>query len=403
MVWWPNSHDQAKADGEGRALRVRYEVHGPGGKLHGGEELPTHLPKDLPCIVLIAPSEVSMLAVTPPKLSGQKLQDALPYVVEPYLLNDPDDNHASLWHALSDGQRLAAVVGKATVRSVVSACRQAGLQVQAVSCETLRRPVQADRVMWFSGSDLLLAEPAAPPTVLPTQPPVVLTALLQRVLGSTTVEMLAADRSRLEALLASSTLLEHVQTVPRLPLSALALLRECSLVRADELRRLGIRAPAASHGKKSLLTAAAGLLLVGVIGLNALALKARHQSAHIEQSIAERYAQAMPDTPMIADPLLLIEREKRTLSSGLASSNAQGGASHWLHEVGVAMQEAPFNSLNEVAFSKGTLSLRFGANVTQAMQESTVQRLKARGLSAQWTKAGTDNQPVLQVKQGAPS
>ena len=96
LVWWANSHDQAKADGEGRALRVRYEVHGPGGKLHGGEELPTHLPKDLPCIVLIAPSEVSMLAVTPPKLSGQKLQDALPYVVEPYLLNDPDDNHASL-------------------------------------------------------------------------------------------------------------------------------------------------------------------------------------------------------------------------------------------------------------------------------------------------------------------
>ena len=83
--------------------------------------------------------------------------------------------------------------------------------------------------------------------------------------------------------------------------------------------------------------------------------------------------------------------------------NSSGSASHWLHEVGVAMQDAPFNSLNDLAFSKGTLSLRFGANVTQAMQEGAVQRLKARGLSAQWTKAGPDNQPVLQVKQGGPS
>ncbi|HEY1057170.1 MAG TPA: type II secretion system protein GspL [Limnobacter sp.] len=403
VVWWPNSHDQARADSEGRVLRVRFEVHGAGGKLHGGEEPLNQLPKDLPCVALVAPSEVTVLSVTPPKLTGQKLQDALPFVVEPFLLNDPEDNHVSLWHSLGDGQRLAAVVGRAHVRAVVTACRQAGLQLQAVSCETLRQPSSQDRVLWFSGNDLLVAEPAAQPAVLPTTTPAVLTALLQRVLGNQSGVMLAADRARLEGLTGTADILQSIETVPRLPLSSLNQLRDCSLVRPEELRRLGVRAPAASRGKRSLLVAFIGLLAVGVVGLNMLAFKARSQNARLEQTIAERYAQALPDTPMVADPLLLIEREKRTLSSGLAGNNSSGSASHWLHEVGVAMQDAPFNSLNDLAFSKGTLSLRFGANVTQAMQEGAVQRLKARGLSAQWTKAGPDNQPVLQVKQGDPS
>jgi len=139
--------------------------------------------------------------------------------------------------------------------------------------------------------------------------------------------------------------------------------------------------------------------MVAVLGLNALAFKAEQANAAIEEQIADAYAQALPNTPMVADPLLLIEREKRTLNAGLDTSNAQGVAA-LLHEVGQAMDDAPFNSLVDFAWADSTLSVRFNANVSEITQETALQKLRARRLDAKWLISAQSNLPVLQVKQG---
>ena len=116
VIWWPKALDQARAEEEGRMIRLRYEVLARSGdKLHGGEEALNKLPKDLPCLVLVNPTEVGLFAVVPPKLTGNKLKEALPFLVEPYLLNEPEENHVSLWPNLPNhlgGAKLAAVLGK---------------------------------------------------------------------------------------------------------------------------------------------------------------------------------------------------------------------------------------------------------------------------------------------------
>jgi hypothetical protein len=102
---------------------------------------------------------------------------------------------------------------------------------------------------------------------------------------------------------------------------------------------------------------------------------------------------------MVADPLLLIEREKRNLNAGLDTSNAQG-MSALLHEVGLAMEQAPFNSMVDFAWADNTLSVRFTANVTEDQQGAALQKLNARRLDAKWLIGAKSNLPVLQVKKG---
>jgi len=67
VIWWPKALDQTRAEEEGRMIRLRYEVLARSGdKLHGGEEALNKLPKDLPCLVLVNPTEVGLFAVVPP-------------------------------------------------------------------------------------------------------------------------------------------------------------------------------------------------------------------------------------------------------------------------------------------------------------------------------------------------
>ena len=406
VIWWPKALDQTRAEEEGRVIRVRYEVQSRNGdKLHGGEEALNRLPKDQPCLVLINPTELGLFAVVPPKLSGSKLKEALPFLVEPYLLNDPEENHVSLWPGLpghESGAKLAAVVGKTRARAVVAACAQHGLKLAALSCETLRERTGNEGAAWLSGQDFMLVDGIDTPLLTPTEQPAVLKVMLQRRLqqvGAPVIQASANDYAWLSQQVDGALGENRIQATARTPIEPLPRLLNKSLLGIDELRKMGMRPMANESGLRKLRAPALVLVVVAVVGLNVLAFKAQRANAAIEAQIAESYAQALPNTPMVADPLLLIEREKRSLNAGLDTSNAQG-ASALLHEVGLAMDVAPFNSMVDFAWADNTLSVRFNANVTEDQQGAALQKLKARRLEAKWLIGAQSNLPVLQVKKG---
>lgn len=406
VIWWPKALDQTRAEEEGRMLRVRYQVQARSGdKLHGGEEALNKLPKDLPCLVLVNPTELGLFAVVPPKLSGNKLKEALPFLVEPYLLNEPEENHVSLWSNLpghAGGAKLAAVLGKIRARSIVSTCAQQGLKLAGLSCETLRERTGSEGAGWLSGEDFILVDGIDTPLLTPTAQPAVLKVMLQRrlqQLGAPVIQLSAHDHDWLSHQVDGALGENKIQSSTHAPIEPLPRLLNKSLLSADELRKMGMRPMANQGGYGKLLTPALVLVAVAVLGLNALAFKANRANAAIEAQIAESYAQALPTTPMVADPLLLIEREKRNLNAGLDTSNAQG-LSALLHEVGLAMEQAPFNSMADLAWADNTLSVRFNANVTEDQQGEALQKLKARRLDAKWLIVAQSNLPVLQVKKG---
>ena len=406
VIWWPKALDQSRADEQGLVIRVRYEVQARSGeKLHGGEETLNKLPKDLPCLVLVNPSEVALFAVVPPKLSGSKLKDALPFLVEPYLLNEPEENHVSLWPSLpghTGGAKLATVLGKLRARNIVSACTQQGFKLAGLSCETLRDRTGSEGAAWLSGQDFILVDGIDTPLLTPAAQPAVLKVMLQRRLqqpGAPIIELSANDHTWLNAQVDGALGENKIKATGRAPIEPLPRLLNKSLLSPDELRKMGMRPMANQGGLNKLISPALALVALAVLGLNTLAFKAERASADIEAQIAESYKQALPTTPMVADPLLLIEREKRNMNAGLDTSNAQG-LSALLHEVGQAMEQAPFNSMVDFAWADNTLSVRFGANVSEDQQGLALQRLKARRLDAKWLIGAQSNLPVLQVKKG---
>jgi type II secretion system protein L len=405
VIWWPKALDQARAEEEGQSSRVRYEVHAKNGsRLNSGEETLNKLPKDLPCLVLVNPSEVGLFAVVTPRLSGSKLKEALPFLVEPFLLNEPEENHVSLWPNLpahASKAQLAAVLDRTRARAIVTACNRHGLKLAGLSCETLRAPTGSAGAAWVSGTDLILVDGLDTPLLTPVSQPAVLKVMLSRRLQfpeTPTIELAQADHDWLTGLLGNEAVTSRLHGQARLPLEPLVSLLGKSLLNVDELRRMGMRPTGKQGGLRTLLAPALALCAVAVLGLNALAFKTERNQAAIEAEIAQSYAQALPDTPMVADPLLLIEREKRNLSTGI-DKPGNLGASALLHEVGLAMEQAPFNSMVDFAWADNVLSVRFQANVTEDQQAAALQNLKARKLDAKWLVGAQSKLPVLQIKK----
>lgn len=399
MVWWPKAN--ARQDDDSLPARLRYEVHGPSGRLSGGMEPPSALPKGLSCLVLLHPGDVGLFEVSVPKLSGRKLQDALPYLVEPHLLNDPEDNWVSLCGNLAQGKRLAAVVDKNTARTVLRACKQLKLNVSALSCELLREPAQVARCAWFSELNLLVIDGQSIPVALDASQPALFPRLFARLAAPNTSPLLmsAPDQQRLQSLLNQEGL--ATQLAGKAVASPIVGLKNKGLVPAQELRKSGLSGVSESSEWAPLLRAAGATAVLLVLGLNLLAFKANRQLDALDNAINTRYQQALPNVPMVADPLLLINREKQSLTAGQSASSQQG-ASGLLHEVGMAMNQAPFNSLLDIGWSDNTLNLKFANTLTQQHQDAALTQLKARGLDARWTTTGLEKWPTLQVKGGKP-
>lgn len=412
IVWWPSAHAEHQTQEEGRALLVRFEVHAAplGQKLHGGVEALSKLPKNLPCLVLIDPTELGLFAISPPRVSGRKLQEALPFLVEQFLLNEPEENHVALWPLLphrNDNQQLASVLDKRRVQDIVKTCKQMDLKLTGIGCESLRSAVQTAHpcVAWFSGEFFYLIDSANVPLVLETSQSVLFDVMLNRQFALLSalpaqpkVAMGASDFEKLLTLCpgVEASVVNHVQVVAQALVTPLVALQHRAVVTGDDFRKLGVRLADARGLAQFKKLAWPLVLLVSllVVGLNVLAWQAQARLDRIDQAIASAYTRAMPTTPMVADPLLLLEREKRMLDSGVQVGS---GMAFLLHEAALGLDEAPFNSLTDLAWRDDILTLKFNASVDSEVQSSALQKLKARQLEAKWLADQVGKPKVLEL------
>jgi type II secretory pathway component PulL len=410
VIWWPNALDQTRAEEAGQMILVRYEVLSiKGDKLQGGEEFLNKLPKDMPCLVLVNPTEVGLFAVTPPRVSGNKLKEALPFLVEPYLLNEAEENYVSLWPNLpnhTESVKLAAVLEKTRARSIVRACSQMNFNLLGLSCETLRVQIGSEGGAWLTGEYFVLVDGVDTPLLMPFSQPTLIKVMLQRRLqqiGSKVIQLSIADHEWLiNKFFHDTSSLSQIKAVGKNHMESLLNLVKKPLLDTGELRKMGMRPILSQNGVRRLLAPVIGLIVVIVLGLNALAFKAKHVEAILEAQIVNSYAQVLPEIPMVADPLLLIDREIRKLNAGQHTSNLQG-LSALLHEVGLAMDQAPFNSMVSFTWTRNTLKIGFNANVSESIQNEALQKLNSRKLEAKWLPASSPNLPVLQIKNEARS
>ena len=107
-------------------------------------------------VLVLAASDVTLLAVKAPPLSGARLRAALPALVEEYVLGDPEDCVLVAGPALPDGRRPVAVVQQAWLEPLVRTLLSMGARAVAAVPEQLCLPLQPGSVSAALGQGELI-------------------------------------------------------------------------------------------------------------------------------------------------------------------------------------------------------------------------------------------------------
>lgn len=107
-------------------------------------------------VLLLAASDVTLLAVQAPPLSGARLRAALPALVEESILGDPLDCVLVAGPTLPDGRRPVAVVQQAWLEAPVRALLAMGARAVAAVPEQLCLPLQPGSVSAAVGNGELI-------------------------------------------------------------------------------------------------------------------------------------------------------------------------------------------------------------------------------------------------------
>ena len=149
----------ARAQGEGALCRFAL-VGDNGGVLQQGEGLLRNLGDVVAAsrrvVLVLAASDVTLLAVKAPPLAGARLRAALPALVEEHILGDPLDCVLVAGPALPDDRRPVAVVQQAWLEPLVRALLGMGARAVAAVPEQLCLPLHPGSVSAAIGNGELI-------------------------------------------------------------------------------------------------------------------------------------------------------------------------------------------------------------------------------------------------------
>lgn len=126
VIWLPpRSVGERVFASEPRLLAM---VHSADGSRYARLSLDT-LPKVRSATLVVDARDVTLLPASLPPLSGARLRQAVPNVVEDSLLQDPQGCSFGIGPVMEDGRRMIAVVDKAWLEFVVGAVERRGIRV----------------------------------------------------------------------------------------------------------------------------------------------------------------------------------------------------------------------------------------------------------------------------------
>jgi general secretion pathway protein L len=298
----------ARAEGE-HALS-RFALVNDGGVIEQQGEGPLRNLGDLVgtarrVVLLLAATDVSLLAVQAPPLSGARLKAALPALVEEHILGDPDDAVLVAAPEQPDGTRPIAVADRDWLEAIVRALLAQGARAVAAVPAQLCLPLQPGSVSaaiegnaltlrqgLFQGFGLALE--AAPAVVLQTA----------RAFSGDAPLVLYVPRSQLgEYQVLAQEAGPGITLEPDDWAHWIAAARSTALDLVSGLGAAG--APVRDWRRwrwplRLILLA----LAVNMVGLNLDWLRLRREVATVQQSMTQTFRQAYPRETAILDPVL---------------------------------------------------------------------------------------------------
>jgi type II secretory pathway component PulL len=390
-LWWPSRLKFESDRQQGLATRVYYELVAANGRVLHSQELPlTELPSKVAATVFVHADDISLMAFELPKIKGKKAQDALSFVAEPAVLGNIEDIWVSAHHALpSDAsgieKHVLSCVEKLKAKNILETLSDLGIPVKQLCCEALHFEVRS-RELWLmeQGDTTWVCSRTSPPWSMQE------TDVAQRVLRLrwwAQQNALSLDEGLLliSKNQSAGRLWEQASGVPVecLGRDALALRADANpVVPQREIRRAG-KGLVRDAGPWTLtMRLAAGVALCGLGLLNLFAWQINRQASQLDGMVSSAFEDALPNTPQVADPILMLERAKQELSQNRKSAGS--AYTQLLHATASAMPMLPFNGLSSVAYDNQGLQMIFATEVSEAQRQEIDNNLRAQQIKSSW-------------------
>lgn len=348
--------------------------------------------------------DVTLMPVQLPALPPAKLIKALPNIVEEMVLQDAASCAFALGPVLGDGRRLVAVMDKGWLEFVVGAFERRGLWVTAAWPAQLTLPLEPGTWSMLCINDGVTLRTSA-----------------QQGLGWSAA---GDSTSRGEAV---STLLDMARADADLPTQlnvytqdsdwAASLEQAANQLAQDTghasglaVRMSGLVASktcpvellegrGSSAGQRWLgsidwrawrlpLALAASCLLAFLIGLNLHWLQMRQQHGALKASLERKFRQTFPNTPVVVDPVLQMQRQVATLRSRSGQSGPEDFGP-LVAKLPAALGGRP-DAVSGVEFREGRLRLRFAPTFVEsrASRDNLAEAFRRQGLQLKFDGEG---------------
>lgn len=361
-----------------------------------GEGPLSELPRHTERVQLVLPAaQVMFTTVSLPQGTKNPQGSALAYAIEDEILGDPDANQVS-WLGLANDHHRVAVIDKAGLLRWQEALEATGIDDYDIHCETLFLPfVNGEWSIAWNGSDGFVRNGVWEGSALITHPDVAsTTAPLSLVMM---MEEARANQTTPTAI-ALYTLQHQAPDIPSWTqeLGVPVYLGEHQNWRSAPVEAGVNLSPRPKHWRifTGLLTAlrpAAAILCVA-LAIHMAALSTEHillvkEQQSLRENMESQFRNTFPEAVAVSDPALQMRRK---LSEAYAASGQSDNSDFlpMMEKMAVAMTALPVNSVRNITYDSGGLSIELSTLDETAQQQLLSQLLEA-GLETTVTRSDT--------------
>lgn len=340
--------------------------------------------------------DVSLLRPSLPALPPAKLQKAVPNIVEEMLLQDVASCSFAIGPSGGQGERLVAVIDKAWLEFVVGAFERRGLWVTAAWPAQLTLPIEPGAWSLLCANDglaLRIAANEGSGWVAGAGPQ----ERAQSIEAALTVAAAGgAVPANMFAYCDDPSWAESLESVGK-SLGVSVRMSGLSATRACPVDLLSARASTASQrwigsidwrAWRLPLGLAAACLLAWLVGLNLHWMQLNSERNALKASLERKFRQTFPNTPVVVDPMLQMQRQVAALRSRTGQSGPE--------DFGPLLGRLPSalggrqDAVAGIEFREGRLRLRFSPTFVEsrASREGLVEAFRRQGLQLKFDGEG---------------
>lgn len=343
------------------------------------------LPHASSITLLIDPSDCTLLLLNVPPITGVRLKQALPNMVEEHVLGDLDKQHIALGAANEEQKRWVGLVDKTWLTGLLRFFLAHKRKIKQVIPLSLRLPIIDNGWTIWRGSLGACLRTKHHVLALPTDSQDFQTALLLAQAQLPKAEkILLLDRAPMLTFEADYTHHDFDYTKPSSD--------EFNLLQFDLLnlnQQLSQNDPERKlfTWRWSILSAALAILM-WVAGLNVYKFKLLNEEQKINEQMRSQYLAVFPGA-QVTDPYSSTMSKQQALSAS-SGEFTNGDFLIVMEAIAKVMQQAPPESIKDINYQADlvTIKLKPSFKIPDTEKNQWIQRFSSQGLKANLTVAG---------------